>query len=94
MVPDLTDQNEESFTYDEQVRIIMPRIHLAQTHTMVLTNDSRTFALIEPRLQAGFHEFGSRLFNKQYDELVQDAREELADALIYLAAARWKGLAR
>lgn len=89
---DLTDTNEHSYTYDEQVGIVLPRIPQAQTFAMVLSHDSKTFGLIEPRLHAGFHEFGSSLFNKPYDELVQDAREELADAIIYLAAAKWKGV--
>lgn len=86
---DLTDSIEH-VSYERQLEIVMPRIHLSQNRATTLIHDPAVFELIEPRFRAGFDAFGSQMFHKPAEALIREAREEIADALIYLSVANYQ----
>ena len=65
---------------------------VAAIAVMLILDGEELSAIIDKRLEEGYEEYGSKLFDKSIEELLDDVQEEIVDAIIY--QARRIGLAK
>lgn len=79
-------------TLQEQLEILHAHSNAARRELIAILQDEREWARIcalgDERLKASVDRYGDRSFHKTPDELLQELREELADARAYLAMRR------
>jgi hypothetical protein len=79
-----------TLSIDEQTEIVARHYPMAVNALAQFIPDISTVReLSMARLDGGRHLYGDTMFHKTRDELVSEALEEVADALVYLAVAIW-----
>ena len=77
----------------EQRRVVdehgLPAV--ASIASMLILDGEEISEMVEDRLKGGYEEFGHSLFTeKKTGEILQDIREEIADAIIYMSVLMWR----